>query len=124
MGEIDDPLAIDREFFRALLDMDTALLDRLLAENLVIVDVMSGGETGKTELLEALGAGRLKFDKIETADSRTRVYGDAAIVIGRTEMKLSFDARPIAVKSRYTHVYAKLDDRWKMASAQGTRLVE
>jgi len=51
---------------------------------------MRGGETGKTDLLEALGSGRLKIPPIARADSLVRVYGGAAIVIGCAEMKLSF----------------------------------
>jgi len=33
VAEIADPLAIDREFFRALLAADTAALNRLLLED-------------------------------------------------------------------------------------------
>lgn len=121
---ITDPLTVDREFFQALLSADVAMLERLLADDFVIVDVMNGGETGRAELLGAVGAGRLKFQTIASADSRVRIYGRAAVVNGRTEMNLSFDAMPIAVKSRYTHVYIKLGDQWRMVSAQGTRIAE
>jgi hypothetical protein len=119
-----NPLAVDREFFEALLSANVARLGRLLADDFLIVDVMSGSETGKAELIAALGSGRLKFQKIASTDNHVRNYGGAAVVNGRTEMNLSFDAMPITVKSRYTHVYISFGEHWRMVSAQGTRIAE
>jgi ketosteroid isomerase-like protein len=117
-------LATDREFFAALLGADTEALDRLLIEDFIIIDVMSGGETGKPVLLDAIRSGRLKFLTIEPTETRARMYGSTAVVNGRTQMRISFDDAPFTVKSRYTHVYVAVADRWRMVAAQGTSIKE
>jgi ketosteroid isomerase-like protein len=124
MTQQSSVIEADKEFFDALLEANHATLDRLLVEDFVIVDVMSGGENNKSALLDALRSGRLKFLAIKPADTRLRVYGNTAVVNGRTLMMMSFDNAPVTVKSRYTHVYVVVADRWQMVAAQGTPIVE
>ena len=117
-----DPAEADHEFFQALLAGDAGGLDRLLTEDFVLIDVMSGSLVEKPAFLELVrGAGaQLRFDTIEPAEIRVRRYGTAAVVTGRTEMAGRFGEAPFAARSRYTHVYAEIDGRWRLASAQGT----
>jgi ketosteroid isomerase-like protein len=111
-----DPLNADRRFFAALLTADLDALDALLADDFVLVDVVSGGEVGKAALIAALATGDLRFVSIAPAEQRARRWGATSIVNGRTEMQMSFQGAPLSARSRYTHVY--VDGR--LVSAQGT----
>lgn len=115
-----DPLATDHQFFSALIQDDMAALDQILADDFVLIEVMGGSEVSKSGLLEVLRSGQLKFQTIEPADNRVRLYQTAAIVTGRTEMSGRFGETPFSTSSRYTHVYFRQPDRWRMVSAQGT----
>jgi hypothetical protein len=55
----------DKEFFDALPEANHASLNRLLVEDFVIVDVMSGGENNKSALLDAppLGPAQVSCDQ-------------------------------------------------------------
>ena len=117
-----DPLATDRQFFTALIRNDLATLDAMLAEDFVLIEVMGGSEVSKSDLLEVLRSGQLKFLTIEPADNRVRLHETTAIVSGRTEMTGHFGETPFSTKSRYTHVYVRQSDRWRMVSAQGTAI--
>jgi len=117
-----DVEAADRAFFGALIKSDLPALESLLVDDFVLVDVMSGGEIGKSALLDVMRSGQLKFESIEPADTRVRIYGSAAIVNGRTRMQMRFDAAPVTVISRYTHVFSKENGQWRMVSAQGTQI--
>src|SRR4030095_342431 len=62
-----DPLAVDRQFFTSLVEADFQALDRLLARDFMLIDVMSGSEITKSSLLAALGSGQVKFARIAPA---------------------------------------------------------
>jgi hypothetical protein len=116
------PLAADREFFGALSRGSTEDLDRVIADDFILVEVMGGSEITKSSLLAAIQSGQLKFGPIEPTDVRVRVYQTTAIITGRTEMRGQFGETPFATKSRYTHVYVEQQGRWRLVAAQGTQI--
>src|SRR5215471_16395919 len=100
-------LAADKAFFSALLTCAVDTLDRLLLPDFVLVDVMRGAEVPKPDLLAALTGGQVHFERIDVAESRVRLYGDAAVVTGRTLMKIRLGEDSVEVSSRYTHVFVR-----------------
>jgi ketosteroid isomerase-like protein len=115
-----DPLMADRRFFAALVGGDVATLERLVADDFIIVDVFSGGEADKKALLDGLRSGVLRFAAIEPEAATVRRYGDAAVVVGATRMRGTFGDTAFAVHSRYTHVFVADGEGWRLVSAQGT----
>jgi hypothetical protein len=124
MSDTSGALATDREFFKALTEGNGDTLNRLLAADFILIDVMRGAEVPKTALIELVGSGQLKFESITPAEVHARRYGSAVIVSGRTEMRLRFEETTVTVKSRYTHVYVEAQGHWMMVSAQGTPISE
>ena len=124
MSNTSGALAADREFFKALADGNGEALNRLLADDFILIDVMRGAEVPKTALVELVGSGQLKFESITPADVHGRRYGSTVIVVGQTEMRLRFDETSVIVKSRYTHAYVEEHGSWLMVAAQGTRILD
>jgi len=121
MSDENDPLSAERAFFAALLAGSEADLKAILADDFVLVDVMSGSEISKLELLTVVGMGQLRFTKIDVHESRVRRYPPGtAVVNGRTEMAGWFGESAFSAHSRYTHVYVRMDGRWRLVAAQGT----
>ncbi|WP_028932528.1 YybH family protein [Pseudonocardia spinosispora] len=120
----DAILDTDRRFFDALLAADSAALDQVLAPEFLIVDVQAGGVTHRPEFLEFVVSGAVRFSRIESfpADAVVRVFGDTAVVVGRTAMELTMpDGTQVSAASRYTHVFvAERGHCWRLVSAQGT----
>src|SRR5262245_47129613 len=96
MEEAPDPLAAEREFFTALVEARPEVLDRVLADDFLLIDVMRGSEVTKPSLLEALGSGQLRFELIEPSEQRVRLYPATAVVTGRTRMSGRFGGTPFA----------------------------
>jgi ketosteroid isomerase-like protein len=119
-------LASDDAFFGALLAADLTALADVLTEDFVIVDVMSGGVTERGALLEALASNVVRFVDIvrDAAEALVRTRPGVAIVIGRTEMTMRLGPDVVRARSRYTHVFAEEDGRWRLLSAQGTSLAD
>ena len=119
----ENPELVEQEFFRALIEADAATLERLLADDCLLIDVMSGSEGPKAALIDTIASRQLRFDQINRIDYRVRPYGMVAIVTGQTEMSGSLDGQPFKVPSRYTHVFVDQGYGWRMATAQGTQIV-
>ena len=120
MDEASDPLAAERAFFTALVEAGLEALDRVLADDFLLIDVMRGAEITRAALLAVLGSGQLRFEVIEPAEQRVRRYQATAVVTGRTRMSGQFGGTPFAALSRYTHVYVEQHGRWRLVAAQGT----
>jgi catechol 2,3-dioxygenase-like lactoylglutathione lyase family enzyme len=115
-------LALDQHFFTALINADTRALEHILAQEFILIDVNSGSEIAKPELLNALGSGQVEFESIEPAEQRVRRFERTVIVTGRTRMKGRLGHAPFAKGSRYTHVYVEQEGGWRLVAAQGTQV--
>src|SRR5438094_474135 len=62
-----NPLAADKRFFNALIAGDVQALNRILADDFILIDVMSGSEITKAAFLAATGSGQVKFEAFEPA---------------------------------------------------------
>jgi len=124
MSNQSEVMQADDQFFAALKGGDAASLKAALTDDFMLVDVMGGAENPKSALLDMIGSGQLKFESITPSERKVRIYGGAAIVIGRTEMSIRMGPDAVSTKSRYTHVFVKSEGGWRLASAQGTPLKE
>ena len=115
--------AADQEFFTALIEADVATLGKVLTDDFLLIDVMTGSEVPKSALLEVVGGEQLRFERIDRVEHRVREYATTAVITGRTEMQGRFGDEAFHVQSRYTHVFVDDGERWRMVSAQGTQIV-
>ena len=118
-----NPEEIEQEFFKALIEADQEALDRILADDFLLIDVMTGSEVSKAELLDIVVARGFRFEEINRIDFRVRVYGTVTIITGQTEIIGDSNGRRFEVDSRYTHVFEEQLGRWRMVTAQGTQIV-
>jgi GNAT superfamily N-acetyltransferase len=105
-----------------LLAADHDRLGTILADDFVIIDVLSGQVAGREELLGAISSGQLRFAEVTRyADDRSvRLRDSAAVVAGRTQMVMRYQGDEVTAHSRYAHVYTRDSGRWRLMSAQGT----
>jgi ketosteroid isomerase-like protein len=75
--------AAEAAFHQAMLAGDVKRLESLLDETFVRT-FRDGSRQTRREALEELGSGRLKFTKLETSGVTVDVYGDAAVVRGKS----------------------------------------
>ena len=94
---------------------DAAALERLLAEDVVIV-VPGMRVLAKGDAVGMFTGGRMTFDRYETSETSVRIYGDTAIVTGR--LRRTRAARGVTVDDdwRFTKVYVRRAGRWQVVS--------
>lgn len=74
--------------------------------------------------LAAIGSPKLVIDPYKVEDFDVRIYGDVALLTGRTRMTGSYGGKQFKSHYRYTDVYVRRDGKWKVASVQITPIAE
>ena len=110
------------QFFDGLLRANRAQLESVLGPDFVLIDVMTGSEIPGAVVVDLVSSGQLVFDSIERIEARVRRYGGTAVVTGATRMRGRYGEEYFGAHSRYTHVYVKSPDRWRLVTAQGTQI--
>jgi len=113
-------LRLENEGREATLKNDLPANDRLLADNWINVNA-DGSVTTKAKLMELLKAGSFTILSIENDEVMVRVFGEAAVVTGRSTTKRAGESGEILTRQvRFTRVYARNHGRWQVVSAHNT----
>jgi ketosteroid isomerase-like protein len=119
-GEVLQIKQFEEELREATLKNDVEATDRLLAEDWLNTNT-NGSVTRKPQLLTLLRSAPFQFKAINDDDVAIRVFGEAAVVIGRsTRERLDPDGKVITQRVRFMRVYAKRENRWQVVAAQAT----
>src|SRR5437879_12608383 len=78
----------------------------MTADDYTVINI-SGQLLTKAQVFEAIKSGDLKYDQLENNDIQVRVYGDTAVLTGRTAQKGQFKGKDISGQTRFTRVYLK-----------------
>ena len=79
----------------------------------------------KASLVRAVSAGEAKTESLQVSERKIRVYGDAAIVTAKQEMRASFHGQPPShVVQRYTRVWTRRGSKWQVVSFQATKVMD
>jgi len=114
-------LAAEQARVSALIQDDFAALERILADELTYTHSNASVDT-KAQFLSSLRSGRLKYKSLEHSDQRVRVYGEAAILTGRTNVHSVFEGQEMRPTLRFTIVYVNKAGRWQMAAWHSARV--
>lgn len=75
----------------------------------------------KAQALEMCAAAKGQIAQAAIADISVRMFGDAAVVTGRTTFATS-GAKPVAMTLRFTDVFVRRSGRWLVVASHATRL--
>ena len=79
-------LQVTRDACKAFVDRDTRRLREVLTEDFTLTDA-SGTVTTRADEIANAETGAVKYEVFENHDMKVRVYGDSAVVTGRTTVK-------------------------------------
>jgi hypothetical protein len=115
--------ATEAAYQEAMLAGDAKKLESLLDETFTRT-FHDGTRQSRREALAELASGELKFTRLQTSDVTIDVYGDAAVVRGKSLRQLAAvpgaaaDAEPFALF--YTMTLVNRDGRWKIVAVQAS----
>lgn len=122
-GEVEQAvLAAQDRRVAATLAADLTLLDGMLTDDLSYTHSNAVVET-KAEFLDALKSGRYRYKSTRFDERKVRLLGGAAAAIsGTCRVQVTSGGRELDVRLRFTELYVKQADAWKMALWQSTRV--
>ena len=106
---------LETEWNTAHVQGDAATLGRLFADDLVVV-VPGMRPLSKADSLGMFKAGGMKFDRYESSDIQSRVYGETAIVTGRIKRTRTIGGKTMDDDWRFTKVYVRRAGNWQVVS--------
>lgn len=118
--------AAESAFHQAMLASDIKKLESLTDEGFIWTD-RRGDQVPRTQLLDQLGSGKLKYSKLETNKVVVSVYGDTGVVRGASPRQRSSnpsspgsgDATPFT--AFYTLTFVNKDGAWKAVAMHSSR---
>jgi ketosteroid isomerase-like protein len=102
---------------KAIVRKDRAAIEANMAEDFRQIDRAGGVETKKS-FVDGIVSPDLEIDPYVVEDFDVRLYGDVALLSGRTRMTGRYQGKPFASHYRYIDVYVRRGDEWKIVSVQ------
>jgi ketosteroid isomerase-like protein len=84
----------------------------------------SGNVANRDEFIAGIVAEELEIDPYTVEEFDVRIYGDVALLSGRTRMTGRYNGKGFTSHYRYVDVYVRKDAAWKVANVQITELPE
>ena len=82
----------------------------------------NGDVANKETFVRNITAANLTIDPYTVEDFDVRVYGNVALLSGRTRMTGREGGAPFTTHYRYIDIYVRTNGVWKICSVQTTRL--
>ena len=106
---------------KAIVRKDRAAVEANMADDFRNID--GGGEVAaKKAFVDDLMSADLEIDPYTVDDFDVRVYGDVALLSGRTRMTGRYKGKPFTSHYRYIDIYVKRGGEWKVVSVQISRI--
>ncbi len=118
---MDEIITLENRRIEAMTKQDVQALEGILADDLSYTH-STGRLESKAEFISSLTSGRTKYQSIERDDVNVRQYGDTAVVTGSAKFHVTANGQDMKFQVRFTDVYAKRDDVWRMVAWQSTKL--
>lgn len=108
---------------KAIVRKDRAAIEANMADDFRQIDSAGNVET-KASFVDGLMSDKLEIDPYTVEEFDVRLYGDVALLSGRTNMTGRYEGEPFTSHYRYIDIYARKDAAWKIVSVQITKIRE
>jgi ketosteroid isomerase-like protein len=103
----------------AVVKQDVKLLEGLTADDYVLINA-NGQVSDKATTMSDIKSGRIKLTSNDISDMKVRVYGDTAVVTGKSSAKGTIGGRELKGPVMFTRVYVKKNGKWQSVAFQQT----
>ena len=107
--------------YEAMIKGDYATFDSIIADDWVYHQA-GGTIATKASYIATLKSGDVKIKKAVRSDVKTRVFGDTAVVMGKTDVDANIKGEDKTLHLMYLNVWAKRDNKWKLVARESTFL--
>jgi ketosteroid isomerase-like protein len=117
-------LAAEQEIARAMRDNDAAAIQRMLADDWVVISTTGGVGEGKATFPDGIKSGYLTRKTFDLSEPRVRVYGNMAVITAIVKTSGQFSGKPFDVTERQTDVLRWEHGGWKSVLTHETKITQ
>ena len=111
--------ALDTEYQAAVKRNDVGVMDRILADDFVLVTGRGKSYT-KADLLEEARSGRMVYERQEDTQQTVRVWGDTAVITALLWEKGTNAGKPFDYKVWFSDTYVRTPGGWRYVFGQSS----
>ena len=112
-------IELDSQYQRAVKMNDAAIMDRILADDFILV-TGRGKVYSKSDLLKEARNGKTVYEHQEDTNQTVRVWGDTAVITGLLWEKGVSNGKAFDKKLWFSDVYKRTSHGWKYVFAQAS----
>ena len=120
---MDEVTTLENQRIEAVTSCDIPTLEKILSDDLTYTH-STGALESKSDFLDSLSSRRTQYKSISRSDVKVRHYDSSAIITGQASLHIIANAQDIRFQVRFTNVYVKRDNMWRMVAWQSTRVPE
>lgn len=113
---------IERQLAKAWLNGDRAFVERILADDWTVTDFAGQVLTRRQVVDEGFVSRDRRITAAKVEDLSVRVFGECAVVTGKSSMSGEYRGKAASVVARFTDVFVRGDKGWQVVASQATRL--
>lgn len=124
MEQTDEQIVadLDTQYQDAVRRNDAATMDRILADDFVLVNGV-GKRSVKSDFIGEARSGDFVYERQEDSERTVRVWGDTAVVTAKLWAKGTYKGKAFDYKVWFSDTYARTPKGWRYVFAQvSTRL--
>ena len=106
----------------AVVKADVATLEGLTSDDYILINA-NGQLSDKAKTMSDIKNGVIKLSANDVSDMKVRVYGDTAVVTGKSTAKGTIGGRTLTGPVMFTRVYVKKNGKWQSVAFQQTPIV-
>ena len=111
--------ALDTEYQAAVERNDAATMDRILADDFILV-TGRGKVFTKADLLDEARSGRVAYEVQRDSEQKVRVWGDTAVITAMLHAKGSENGEAFEYKLWFSDTYVQIGGEWKYVFGQAS----
>jgi len=111
--------ALDTQYQAAVKENDAATMDRILADDFILV-TGSGKTYTKADLLEESRSGRVHYDRQDDTKKTVRIWGETAVVTALLTEKGTDDGKPFDKTVWFSDTYVRTSAGWRYVFGQSS----
>lgn len=116
-------LKLENEWTAAITSGDASFLERIYAADVVLTD-QYGVVTTAAQDIASTKSGEVVYSSMVVDNMKVHVYGDAAVVIGRSTSKGKEKGKDFSRQSQWTDTWVKIAGRWRCVASQSTVIAQ
>lgn len=122
-GAASELTQIEHRLVKAWLEEDRQTVDSILAADWSVID-LTGRVLTRAQVMQEFSSGDRKIESGSVDDLNIRLFGDTAVVTGRSVLAGSYQGKRASVTPRFTDVFVNRDGRWQAVASQGTQVAQ